>query len=61
MPGGRVAEMFSARWVFWGAVVINALCTVLTPPAAKLGYGALIGARLIEGLGAVSFNIFLFN
>ncbi|KAF4522282.1 hypothetical protein B566_EDAN011978 [Ephemera danica] len=52
MPGGRVAEMFSARWVFWGAVILNAACTVLTPPAAFLGYGALIAMRVLEGLGA---------
>ncbi|XP_059474349.1 sialin [Neocloeon triangulifer] len=52
VPGGRVAEMFSGKWVMYVAVLINVLFTVLTPIAADLGYGALIAARVAEGLGA---------
>ncbi|CAB3367103.1 Hypothetical predicted protein [Cloeon dipterum] len=52
VPGGRLAEIFGGKWVMWGAVMVNALFTVLTPLAADIGYAALIGARVIEGLGA---------
>ena len=54
LPGGRMAELLSAKWVMWVAVLVNALCTLLTPPAATLHAGALLAMRIGEGLGAVS-------
>lgn len=54
VPGGRMAELLSAKWVMLAAVLVNAVCTLLTPPAAALHAGALLAMRIGEGLGAVS-------
>lgn len=54
LPGGRVAEMFSAKWVMFFAVFVNVLGTILTPPAAYLHYSALLVMRVLEGIGGVS-------
>ena len=59
LPGARVAEMFSAKWVLWVSVLVNVVFTLLTPGAAMLSYIAVLVVRFIEGLGAVSFPIFL--
>jgi ACS family sodium-dependent inorganic phosphate cotransporter len=53
LPGGRVAEMFSAKWVIWASVMINVVFTLLTPVAAQISYIAVLVVRFIEGLGAV--------
>ncbi|XP_046405692.1 putative inorganic phosphate cotransporter isoform X2 [Ischnura elegans] len=50
-PGGRVAELFSAKWVMWGAVVVNVVFTLLTPLASYLSYIAVLAVRVIEGIG----------
>ncbi|XP_071452001.1 putative inorganic phosphate cotransporter isoform X2 [Hetaerina americana] len=50
-PGGRIAELFSAKWVMWGAVVVNVLFTLLTPVASYISYTALLVVRVIEGVG----------
>ncbi|KAK3911807.1 Sialin [Frankliniella fusca] len=52
LPGGRMAELLSAKWVMLAAVLVNAVCTLLTPPAAALHAGALLAMRVGEGLGA---------
>jgi|688.fasta_scaffold1198737_1 ACS family sodium-dependent inorganic phosphate cotransporter len=57
IPGGRVAEMFSAKWVIWGSVLINVVFTILTPVAANISYIAVLVVRFVEGLGAVR-NLF---
>lgn len=49
-----MAELLSAKWVMLAAVLVNAVCTLLTPPAAALHAGALLTMRIGEGLGAVS-------
>lgn len=51
MPGARIAETFSAKWVMFFSVAINVVCTILTPPAAKLHYSAMIAMRIGEGIG----------
>lgn len=51
MPGARIAEMFSAKWVMFFAVAINVVCTLLTPLAAELHYVAMILMRVGEGIG----------
>lgn len=53
IPGGRVAEMFSAKWVIWGSVLVNVIFTILTPLAANMSYIAVLVVRFVEGLGAV--------
>ncbi|KAJ8943525.1 hypothetical protein NQ318_023035 [Aromia moschata] len=51
LPGGRVAELFSAKWVMFFSVSINVVCTLLTPVMAQLHVGALIAMRIGEGIG----------
>ncbi|KAG8226678.1 hypothetical protein J437_LFUL005492 [Ladona fulva] len=50
-PGGRISELFSAKWVMWGAVVVNVVFTLLTPVAANLSYIAVLVVRVFEGFG----------
>lgn len=51
IPGARIAESFSAKWVMFFLVTINIVCTLLTPLAAKLHYTAMIAMRIGEGIG----------
>ncbi|KAF2883330.1 hypothetical protein ILUMI_22832 [Ignelater luminosus] len=51
LPGGRIAELVSAKWVMYFAVAINIACTLLSPLAAKVHYGALLVLRIAEGIG----------
>lgn len=51
LPGGRLAELFSAKWVMFFSVAINVVCTLLTPLMASLHYGALVVMRIGEGIG----------
>lgn len=51
IPGARIAESFSAKWVMFFSVTINIVCTLLTPLAAKLHYTAMIAMRIGEGIG----------
>ncbi|CAG9863510.1 unnamed protein product [Phyllotreta striolata] len=56
IPGGRMAEVFSAKWVMFFSVAVNVLCAVLTPVMARLHYTALIAMRMFQGAGGgVSF------
>jgi ACS family sodium-dependent inorganic phosphate cotransporter len=54
VPGGRAAEVFSAKWILFAAVVLNIVPTILTPPAAVLHWSLLVVLRIIEGIGGVS-------
>jgi len=49
--GGYVAEKFSAKHVFGLGAVLNIVCTILTPLAAKTSYVALLVLRVIMGIG----------
>uniref|UniRef100_A0A1B0FMP5 Major facilitator superfamily (MFS) profile domain-containing protein n=1 Tax=Glossina morsitans morsitans TaxID=37546 RepID=A0A1B0FMP5_GLOMM len=51
IPGARIAENFSAKWVMLTAVAINVFCTILTPIFTKLHYVGLIFMRVLEGIG----------
>ncbi|XP_055546262.1 sialin [Wyeomyia smithii] len=51
IPGARIAESFSAKWVMFFSVFINVLCTLLTPVAAKLHWGVMVAMRIGEGIG----------
>uniref|UniRef100_A0A1I8QB07 Major facilitator superfamily (MFS) profile domain-containing protein n=1 Tax=Stomoxys calcitrans TaxID=35570 RepID=A0A1I8QB07_STOCA len=51
IPGARVAENFSAKWVMLFSVGINVVCTLLTPVLTKLHYSGLIAMRVLEGVG----------
>lgn len=50
IPGARIAETFSAKYVMLFSVAINVVCTILTPLAAKFHYTAMIAMRIGEGM-----------
>ncbi len=58
IPGGRIAESYSAKWVIWSSVLVNVVFTILTPLAANISYIAVLVVRFIEGLGAVRLSRF---
>ncbi|GIY03573.1 hypothetical protein CEXT_105091 [Caerostris extrusa] len=50
IPGGRLAEVYSGKWVFGISTLIVAVLTLLTPLAARFGVEYLIAIRALEGL-----------
>jgi len=56
LAGGLLADRFGAKMVLGAGVLVWSLFTLLTPPAAYLGFGVLIAARILMGMGeAVTF------
>ncbi|XP_030764406.1 sialin-like [Sitophilus oryzae] len=56
LPGGRIAELFSAKWVMFFSVAINIIAALLSPLMAELHYGGLFVMRIAQGIGGgVSF------
>ena len=54
--GGRLADRYGGKMVLGVGVLVWSLFTVLTPPAAFMGIGFLILARICMGMGeAVTF------
>ncbi|MEP5765279.1 MAG: ACS family MFS transporter [Halieaceae bacterium] len=54
--GGRLADRFGGKAVLGAGVVLWSLFTILTPPAAALGFTILILTRVAMGMGeAVTF------
>jgi len=51
VPGGRMAELYSGKWVFFAAVLMNVLGTLLSPVLAYWDFKALVVARIFEGFG----------
>ncbi len=51
VPGGALAGRFGGKHVLAGGVILWSLFTALTPPAAYLGFGALVAARILMGMG----------
>jgi MFS family permease len=49
--GGRLADRFGGKIVLAGGVLLWSLFTILTPPAAALGFAALLVVRIGMGLG----------
>lgn len=49
IPGGRIAEIFSGKWVFGIGTVITAVLTLFTPLAARYSVILLITIRAMEG------------
>jgi ACS family sodium-dependent inorganic phosphate cotransporter len=49
--GGRLADRFGGKVVLAGGVLLWSLFTMLTPPAAALGFAALLVARIGMGMG----------
>ena len=52
--GGRLAELFSAKWTFGISVLLNVVLALLSPPAAWLGWGYLLAIRIMQGMVGVS-------
>lgn len=48
-----MAEYFGGKWVYGGGLFLAALSSLLTPLAARSGFGWLIAARVFLGLGQV--------
>jgi len=46
-----MAELFSGKWVFLAAVLMNIIGTILSPPLSYASLWALVVARVFEGLG----------
>ncbi len=54
--GGRLADRFGGKAVLGIGVLLWSLFTMLTPPAAALGFAVLLAARIGMGMGeAVTF------
>nr|XP_031850573.1 putative inorganic phosphate cotransporter isoform X1 [Nomia melanderi] len=51
LPGGRMAELLSAKWVMNGSVLLNVVASILSPVAAQLHYSLFIVMRFIQGIG----------
>ncbi|XP_052743563.1 sialin [Bicyclus anynana] len=51
IPGARIAELFSAKWVMFFSVSINVVCTLLTPVMAQAHHAAVVVMRIGEGIG----------
>ena len=50
IPGGLLAARYGGKTVLGLGIVITAALTLFTPLAARIGFGALIGLRILEGL-----------
>ncbi|XP_012223900.1 putative inorganic phosphate cotransporter [Linepithema humile] len=56
LPGGRLAELWSARWVMNGSVLLNLVASILSPIAARTNHWLFIAMRFLQGIGGgVSF------
>ncbi|XP_078044963.1 major facilitator superfamily transporter 3 [Augochlora pura] len=51
LPGGRMAELLSAKWVMNVSVLLNVLASILSPVAAQLHYSLFIICRILQGIG----------
>jgi len=54
-PGGRISEIFSAKWAMLAAVLLNIIGTLLTPVAAPIE-SLLMFLRFVEGVGGVNIR-----
>lgn len=57
VPGGWVAEKFSAKHVFGVGALVNAICALLSPIAAQGSYIWLVVMRIIMGIAGVSVAV----
>ncbi|XP_076160166.1 major facilitator superfamily transporter 3 [Ptiloglossa arizonensis] len=51
LPGGRMAELLSAKWVMNVSVLLNVVASILSPVAANIHYSLFIVMRVIQGIG----------
>ncbi|KRT78806.1 membrane transporter [Oryctes borbonicus] len=50
-PGSQIAEIISAKWVFFFAVLVNIIGTLATPISCYTHYTLVYVVRIAEGLG----------
>ncbi|XP_012535774.1 putative inorganic phosphate cotransporter isoform X1 [Monomorium pharaonis] len=56
LPSGRLAELWSAKWLMNVSVLLNLAASILTPVAARIHYWLFIAMRVLQGIGGgVSF------
>ena len=48
VPGGRMAEVFGGKWVFFAAVLLNIIATLLSPVCSQMGFEYLIAMRFVN-------------
>ncbi|CAG2059958.1 unnamed protein product [Timema podura] len=51
LPAGRMAEMFSAKWVLFVSALLNIVGCLLTPSFSYLHYSGLLVLRVLQGIG----------
>lgn len=51
LPGGRIAEVLGAKWMFGLGILLTAVLTLAIPEASRAHYGGLIAIRVLQGLG----------
>jgi MFS family permease len=50
IPGGRLSEIYGAKWVIFLSGFGSALCSILTPFIASRSYALLVASRVFMGL-----------
>lgn len=61
VPGGMLSERYGGKWLLGLGLLSTAICTIITPVVVKAGgASALIGLRIVEGLGEVSPSILFY-
>ncbi|VVC37564.1 Major facilitator superfamily,Major facilitator superfamily domain [Cinara cedri] len=50
IPGGMLAQKYGGKHVFGVSIFLTAVFTLLTPLAARIGPGYMIGVRVLEGI-----------
>lgn len=50
-PGSQMAEIVSAKWVFFFAVAINVVCTIATPISCYWHFSLVYVMRILQGFG----------
>jgi MFS family permease len=57
LPGGILAERYSAKWVIFISILGGTLCTFLSPLAARFGgYAAFVAVKVIQGFFQVHMS-----
>lgn len=59
VPGGLLAEKYGGKYVLATGMMLSAVCTLLTPPIARMGATYLVIARFFIGLGQVGGLVLL--
>ena len=60
IPGGRLAEVYGAKWVIFFSGFGSALCSLLTPLLADHSFGLLVASRILMGVCQTGISPALF-